>query len=253
MQPGKHKLSRSIYANKADRGEISVEKPIDIEQYKIWIKKAHDIDITQRTRIYYDTVTNKIRDDFEKSKLWKNIINNLKDLNEEYRRESNGYILLDTSKRPNVYRKTFESFLLKTYRKNVLENERWPEKPANGEWILPDEWYGQIQDIVRTRFVVQYIDGVDFLIKYICSHCKDLDIPCQVDFEARNEGYYAAHLYIRQEFEIPKQTWDTKKFDAFIEIQIMTQLQDHIVMLLHEFYEDNRKKNKKRKNMAMEL
>ena len=59
--------------------------------------------------------------------------------------------------------------------------------------------------------------------------------------EAREEGYYAAHLYVQREFEIPRIDWDTDKVDISIEIQVTTQLQDAIRKLLHKHYEERRK------------
>jgi ppGpp synthetase/RelA/SpoT-type nucleotidyltranferase len=113
---------------------------------------------------------------------------------------------------------------------------------------LPDNWFGRIQDIIRTRFVAKYIDGVDFLIEYIKLYCDQCDLYPDVNFEARDEGYYAAHLYVKQKFEIPAPTWDTETIDVSIEIQIMTQLQEVIITLLHKYYENSRKKiNKEEK------
>ena len=79
-------------------------------------------------------------------------------------------------------------------------------------------------------------------IKFIC---EQQSLPCQIFFEAREEGYYAAHLYTKQKFEIPKVTWDTEKVEISIEIQITTQLQEVIRKLLHKYYEERRKKVKK--------
>lgn len=66
-------------------------------------------------------------------------------------------------------------------------------------------------------------------------------MPCEVSYKAREEGYYAAHFYTKQAFEVPKIDWDTKEIDFSIEIQITTQLQEVIRKLLHKYYERKRK------------
>ena len=75
----------------------------------------------------------------------------------------------------------------------------------------------------------------------IQSLCGTHSLPCEFSFEAKEEGYYAAHLYIRPEFEIPEVTWNTKRIKVSIEIQITTQLQEVIRKLLHKYYEQRRK------------
>jgi hypothetical protein len=88
---------------------------------------------------------------------------------------------------------------------------------------------------------VKYFDGVDYLTEKIKNLCIKHNIDIKVHKEAREEGYYAAHLYIRMDFEIPKIDWDTERIEALIEIQITTQLQEVIRRLLHNYYEKKRK------------
>jgi hypothetical protein len=91
---------------------------------------------------------------------------------------------------------------------------------------------------------VKYLDGVAFMIEKIKSFCVGRGIECGAYLEAREEGYYAAHLYIRQTFEIPRVNWDTERVDVSVELQITTQLQEVIRRLLHSYYEDKRKLSK---------
>jgi hypothetical protein len=60
--------------------------------------------------------------------------------------------------------------LLKTFRKNILDNKNWPDEPGNG-WIVPDNWYTKVNDIIRTLIIVKYLDGVDFVQERIGSLC----------------------------------------------------------------------------------
>lgn len=219
------------------------EKP-DIDGYKKWLKEEHGFEISDHER-NYESVTNRIKSDFEKSNFWIELTKKLREYNDEYLLKRGYPLLIYLKPKLDIKLdiKSFDSFLLKTYRKNILENKSWPNE-LKGGWILPKNWYSKINDIIRTMFVVKYLDGVEFLAEKINSHCEQHHLKCTVYLEAREEGYYAAHLYTKQNFEIPKITWDTKRVNVSIEIQITTQLQEVIRKLLHKYYEARRKKLK---------
>ena len=219
------------------------KKPKDINEYKKWLKEKHGFEISDRTQTYYESVTSKIKLDLEKSDFWIQLTKNLREYDSEYLAKT-GYHLLTPIRKPELYIKPFDSFLLKTFRKNILENKLWPDEPE-GSWILPNNWHSRINDIARTLFEVKYLDGVEFMISKIKSICEERNTECKVFFEATEEGYYAAHLYMRQELEVPKVTWDTERINVSIEIQITTQLQEVIRKLLHKYYEAKRKRLEK--------
>lgn len=212
--------------------------PKDIHQYVAWLKKEHEIEILSIDKTYYESVTNKIRRDFKESDFWVQLTKNLNEFDGEFMIKTGYPLLMDFE--PQLYMKPFASFLLKTFRKNILNNKNWPNEPKDG-WILPNDWYSRINDIVRTLFVVKYLDGIEFMIRKIVALCNEQGMLYDVNYEAREEGYYAAHLNTKREFEIPKITWDTITIEVSIEIQITTQLQEVIRKLLHKYYEERRK------------
>ena len=214
-------------------------KPANIEDYTHWLETQHGIRITERTRTYYGTVAATVRSRFFGSELWTTLCASLREYDGEYRVSTGGYVLLTSEAQPELFIKPFDSFLLKTFRRNILDNTRWPEAPDGG-WILPEDWYSQINDVVRTMVSVKYLDGVEFLIDKVTAHCAGYGLACQTSLEAREEGYYAAHLTLRQEFEVPRPTWDTLRIPMKIEIQVTTQLQEVIRVLLHRHYERRR-------------
>jgi hypothetical protein len=223
---------------------MSNKKPKDIDEYRQWLRKKHEIDISDRTRTRYEYVTTAIKADLERSDFWTQLTGNLGEFNDEYLLKTGYNLLIPRFFQPELRIKPFESLLLKTLIKNVVDNKRWPDAPEIG-WILPDNWYAKINDIVRTLFVVKYLDGVEFMISRVDSLCEQRGMKCKVFLEAREEGYYAAHLYTRHEFEIPRIDWDTEKVDVSIEIQITTQLQEVIRRLLHKYYEESGKRPRK--------
>ncbi len=218
---------------------MSDERPEDIPGYKRWLKKHFEVEITEQTKVYYDTVAIKVMNLFEESNFWVEVTSNLRELDDEYGRQSGGYPLFVSDEEPTLLTKPFDSFLHKTLRKNSLENKSWPREPEGG-WILPEDWYSTINDIVRTLFVVKYLDGVEFLTDRIRKLCVDHGLEFDAMLEAREEGYYAAHLHARREFEVPGLLWDTELKEVSVEMQITTQVQDLIRRLLHTYYEQSR-------------
>lgn len=224
--------------------DMNKSKPKDITEYKTWLKENHGTDINNRSQIYYESVTQKILKDFNNSKLWKSIRDQLEHMDQEYYLNTKYYLFTDDRK-PEIKIKPFDSFFLKTFRMNVIDNSNWPSEPEEG-WILPSNWYSKISDIVRTCFVVKYLDGVKFLIDKIRLLCEENKFSFDVDFEAKEEGYYAAHAHTCYICDIPKENWDTQKVETFIELQITTQIQEVIRKLLHKYYEEHRKNIKEK-------
>ena len=216
------------------------QKPVNVEQYKVWIKENFAIDLSNKYNNYYDSVTNKLLHEFRNDLFWKEFLNLFTKIDQNYFLKKN-YKLYSTSDLPDLKIKPYDSFILKTYRKNILENIKFPLEPEGG-WYLPINWYSRINDIVRTFISVKYLDGVEYLSEKLKEICQQNELKCKIDYEAKEEGYYAAHFYLEVQVEIPKENWDTIKIPFTVEIQITTQLQEVIKSLLHKYYEYNRKK-----------
>lgn len=135
--------------------------------------------------------------------------------------------------------KSFDSFFLKTFRDNVARNSLWPA-PPDGGWILPSNWVSRGNDIVRTCFVVKYLDGVEFLLQKLVALAEVHGLESKKYYVAGTDGYYAAHLYIHIRFEVPRIDFDTEKLVLSIELQITSQLQEAIRKLLHQHFEKRR-------------
>jgi ppGpp synthetase/RelA/SpoT-type nucleotidyltranferase len=218
-------------------------KPGNIQEYKKWLTDNHQISnidlIRQKKR--YEAVLGSFEETIRKSNFWRYITDNLTDLDHQYLIENN-YDLMENHK-VELNKKSWESFLLKTYRKNILDNKNWPMPPEAG-WILPKNWYTEINDTLRTIFIVKYLDGAIFLAKKIEDVAHDNEIGIKTSFEAREYGYYAVHLIIAFSVEIPIEHYDTELCTMYFEIQISTQLQDVIRQLTHKIYENDRIREK---------
>ena len=93
---------------------------------------------------------------------------------------------------------------------------------------------------MRSLLVVKYLDGVTFAADQISEIAKAQGTTCDIELKAREEGYYAAHLYFPVACEIPCENWDTEKVTISVELQITTQVQEVIRKLLHAYYEERR-------------
>jgi len=227
---------------------MSIAKPKNIDEYTKWLRESQRIAISKREEEYYKTTSQRIRDDFERSPFWRGLTLQLKEYHDEYLIATGYPLLVERDTPPTIFVKPFNSVLQKSYRKNILDNKNWPQPPQDG-WWLPDTWFTRVSDIVRTLIGVKYLDGVEFLIEHIKAYSEPQGVKCNAILEARDEGYYAAHLYIRQTFEIAKRSWDTEKIGMSVEIQITTQLQEVIRKLLHSYYESARSREKSRADM----
>lgn len=208
------------------------------DEYIEWLVENHGYSTLHET--YYKTVTEIMKANFISSDFWQSFTSELNNFDAEYYRKT-GYPLFRIIE-PEIQIKPFDSFILKTYRKNILYNNKWPDAPSSNGWITPDNWYSRVNDTLRTIVEVKYLDGVKFLISKTDQLCKKKTLNFEQHLEARDEGYYAAHMYIGQKFEIPDIKWDTKIISTNVEIQITTQIQEVIRKLLHQYYEDNRTK-----------
>jgi ppGpp synthetase/RelA/SpoT-type nucleotidyltranferase len=208
------------------------------EEYPAWLaNKCGEVSLgNERSR--FDVVGAKLRDDIAQSDFWASFVALRQEFDDEYFTQT-GFRLFASMESPAIHVKPYQSLLDKTYRKNILLNANLPECPKDG-WITPLNWYDSINDLVRTTAVVKYLDGVEFLVERLRRLAERSSHDFDIDYEARDEGYYAAHCYVRFQVEIPKTNWETERVRPRLEIQITTQVQDVIRKLTHQYYERRR-------------
>lgn len=223
--------------------EKVAQKPRDIEEYKKWLYEQFNIEISHNTEVYYRKVI--LGDMVQQSNdwpFWIQLKDKIREYDQEYELSQRYPLLAQDESKVSIIGKPFDSFLWKTFRKNALENRNWPEKPAGGWILVPEDWFKAIHDLVRTMFIVKHIDGAKFLASEIKSLCDQYHVePCTVDLEGRDEGYYAAHISIGKVFDVQTQGLERENICSCIEIQITTQLQDAIRDILHKYYKEMRR------------
>lgn len=216
-----------------------MQKPNNMIEYRKWYEKHLDGKIDQSKKNYFDLVINTMHNQILNSDFWSSFDEELNNVFGKYLLDTKYEFMSQPIKQPDLFKKSFASFEDKLYRKNVVNNSNWPNPPEGG-WYFIDDSFERINDLIRTSYVVKYLDGVEILAERIKDYTEKLGLSCIISYEAREQGYYAAHLEIEYEFEIPSINWDTRKFFGSFEIQITTQLQEVLKKLTHAYYEDRR-------------
>ena len=223
-----------------------MEKPQNSIDYIDWWNDNFDTQIDLAARKLYDYVSTLVKYEFENSDGYKNFIHQIHNYESEYRRSCGYDLLMKKPEEIELYTKEWEKFISKVWRRNVVCNSNWKKENWNhedcrpeGGWTTPDNWYEEIYDIVRTRIVVKYFDGVKFLLDKMHNHFEYCDCECKPDWEAKEEGYYAAHLNVIRDYELPVGL-EIQKKRICVEIQVTTQMKDVITALTHKYYERKR-------------
>ena len=206
--------------------------------YKEWHEKTLDEELDSKEASYGDLTTilhNSVIKEFD---VWKDFCASYSGINQDFLLKKNGELFTNSAP-PIVHIKPYNSVLTKLLRVNKLNNKCFPEMPNDG-WVKFDSCCSRFKDIFRTTIVVKYIDGVEYVVDELnkmCEHSPSVLKRC-CDFEAREEGYYAAHFCIQ--IKTSEYICKLGVSSVWLEVQITTQLQDVIKKLLHKHYEKNR-------------
>lgn len=213
-----------------------VEKPSNMDEYLQWEQNKFSFPIDKSN--YFDSAVEMMKEQFEKSTFWNSLGRRIKQKEEIYLRNT-GFELLQNNFNPKILKKSYISYLDKSFRKNVLLNDSWPNEPEYG-WIDVYNVYGKIGDLIRTNFVVRYLDGIDYILDALKEECLDKNVESIISYKDGSEGYYAVHFDVCHEFQVPEFSWKTRRVSGRVEIQITTQIKDVIRKLLHGLYAEKR-------------
>ena len=213
-------------------------EPHSLAEYIEWHSSVLERGVESELR-YYETVAREMRRRFEESDFWRQLCAQAPSWGQDYR-DRTTYSLWAFDELPQLVSKDTDSFALKVFRKNVLENRYFPEQPESG-WYDSSNWFSRTNDIVRTCLVVRYLDGVEEVCKRTLGLAQEFGYELETSFEAREEGYYAAHMILLGfEFRVPSRNWDYTGLAAPIELQVTTQVKDVIRDLTRRYYEARR-------------
>lgn len=196
---------------------------------------------------YYVDASNKMCNDFQESDFIKAINDNLNEYNQEYISENN-FKLLDENKKVKIITKKYKNMLEKCFRKDVLQKEGALEILQSDDYdnlvkyveYTPINCYWKFTDVIRTRITVNYMDGALDILEKLEELAKVKGLTPYKNYKASDDGYYALHLDVETDFEIPDVLRKTKNIKAKVEIQINTAVQNLLVDLSHEYYQKTR-------------
>ncbi len=216
------------------------EKPTPGKAYLEWLDRTWPGDTRELREGRYLHQQGNLRIAFERSKFWLDVRRELSDWAHAYEKHTGGYALFPGAPAmPALANKPWRSFLSRTWRENVHNNGRWPEPPEGG-WWLPDNWFERAWDIVRTRFVVRYLDGVEELSERLVDAARARKLEASYDKQAKG-GFFAFQVGVRQPFSIDTLDYQgTLERSSVVELQVMTDLADVISDLTHPHYEERR-------------
>lgn len=213
--------------------------PVSASEYAAWLSATHSVDLSQEN-LRYEAASSIMLQKATNDGVWTEFQAQRRDLNDAYLQEHSYQLFAFASDDPPKT-KSWSSFLDKSFRRNVIENENWPNEPASG-WLLPQNWLVSVHDVVRTSVVVKYLDGVEFLTNALEGIAASISAKFECDYQARSTGYYAAHTYSNFQVSVPDHSWQAVVIDVSLEVQVTTQLQEVIGKLTHTQYENRRSK-----------
>ncbi len=213
-----------------DGEPVPVEKPLTMEAYLEWARATLGIDFAnhKHQRVYETNITSALST-IQESGFLDGLTERLKACHEEYLGRNRADLLMrgrDAGPEVTPLKKSYESAVNKTFRRNVLLNPNFPEAPAATGWLTPTNWYSHINDLIRSTVVCKFIDGPAFLATRLVNYAESIGLSARSYSQERDEGYYAFHFYAKFEVDLVDLEWNIQKHAIEFEIQLATQLQD---------------------------
>lgn len=132
--------------------------------------------------------------------------------------------------------KPAQSVVNKIYRENCVENDDFPNEPKK-KWMLQKDAFSRLYDIVRTTIVCLYLDEPAALAQELAALAQKNGQQVRIKPIASNRGYYAYHFNVQFSADFPVGPVDSASHTFWVEIQIITQLQETLRSLTHGIYE----------------
>lgn len=216
----------------------TAHKPQNIDEYKQWAQEWLGVDFADRLIESRHAANAAVIDDIVQASQWyQKSEEKLAALNNEYKTAS-GETLFMGQPSLILHKKPYTSMIDKSFRMNVVDNTNYPEAPENG-WVVPDNWFGRMNDTIRTTLVCRFLDAPDYTCQAIQQHAFECGLSAHYAPRGRDEGYYSHHLYIT--FWANILTTDSSVEQSVdLEIQVTTQLQDILKNLTHRYYSQDR-------------
>ena len=219
-----------------------VEKPKTVEQFKKYILQKCKPTVGFGTRFEQNYISNQqtLFNELKESGFWEALLKSLKELDVKYQKKHMNLDLIPYLNQIELKKKKVNSVINKTFRINILKNFPVESEDSFKEFVLPENIFEKINDIIRTEIIVKYIDGIDLILQSINKLAEKYHYEINVEVKSKEVGYYAKHIYLSYNANIVDFEFNPKRIQWTFEIQIRTQLQDTIKSILHKDYEKDR-------------
>ena len=200
------------------------EKPLTLEAYVEWARSSLKVnfDSPKQKRVYETNLTSALST-IQESGFLEGLSAKLASYQEEYKGACGAELLMlgrTVGTEVTPLKKSYESAVNKTFRRNVLFNPNYPESPEKTGWLTPDNWYSHINDLIRGTVVCKFLDGPEFLATRLVDYAHTLGLKARSYSQERDEGYYAYHFYAKFGVSLVDLGWNAKTHDIEFEIQL---------------------------------
>lgn len=170
------------------------------------------------------------------SPIWRAANNQLEEWQREYRRQFGGTLIVGHAL-PNFVGKSEARI-----QEKILEKIR---RSSNSEAEIQRLFDQQvpvprIEDLVRVRLAVQFLDGVPFLAKKIFDLANQYNLNPKIEAKGSLNGYFAQHVTFRSQVFFRFGVGSSTACDVTCEVQIATSLATHVWENSHGLYEATR-------------
>lgn len=221
------------------------EPPTTEEQYIEWAKATIGVDFNKAAERLYESKAALALVTAQKHDFFVDLDSYLQGQQQQYHANKDSDLLMGVT-RVTLSSKPYESAVNKSFRHNVVHNRRWPEEPEGG-WLTPDNWFANLNDLIRSTVVCKYIDGPGLLAKLLHERADEFNLESGSNSKQRDGGYYAYHFYVGIPVELSAvDSGDGSLTGVWtnidVELQLTTQLQEVLYDITHRFYERTRDK-----------
>ncbi len=111
---------------------MAINKPTIRTYVDTWFYNQFRLEIDVQPQSNYESEIQKLKSEFENSDFWKELLKNLEVFNDEYYLLNNENRLLKKENYPKLVCKSFDSLIDKSFRRNIIENDYFPDPPKGG-------------------------------------------------------------------------------------------------------------------------
>ena len=219
----------------------SIKSKPSLDEYRRIFTRLNANKSEQQLKKHFESCRDLAASQLEKHPFWIDLAKQIPDWDALYRKNTSAVGLYSGpfSAQALLNKKEWESLFSKIYRKNVINNENWPNPPTNIDrgWVTSNNIFNNVGDILRTQFICKYIDGVNFLSEQLALLAEKHSLTANNQLQATIDGYYAGHVDIEFPFEIIDMEFNPVQLTGKVEFQVTTQIKEIIKSLMHFHYE----------------